>query len=717
MPFWDYIRALIGSDTPPEPTPAAQNLQNAVDAGQQAKFAEHYLEAIQAFDYAADLAQELGDYTGLLVIALHKAEALTGLREWEAAEDMLRQSQRAAQEHGRETQMVYLLAGLGTLFQEQGDWEQARHYYEQALDFARMIHAPGAEGRSLGHLGDVYLHEGNATYAARLLRESLAKLNIAGDTELSSLFVGRLGQAMIAAGQEVEGDQLLIRALRLAKQLGYKKYQRYWGMILGERACVTGRYEDAYRAFQETLSVFPPETVTPAHGRALIAAAQTCLQTGKRDEALQHARKAVTLSDTLADSRLQTVAQGVLGMALQANHQAQTAIPHLEQAARAWHAQVSDAPSEYSEILRTLAAAYAGLDDEAAANQYRQAIQVAKTHELPLAEAQARRDFGLFYAERCRFAEAITEWSAALAIYDNGSQTPQVARLLCDIAHARKRLGQGARALKDYEQALITLNMLNGDLETRGLVLSNAANAYVEQGDIESAEAFFNEALAIARRLNDPAAESTRRGNYGWFLLLTGRSQQALSILEYAQRKSESLNLILQAAIQTSNIGVAYDVLGQYTRALEYHRQALANIQPLRNAYWFHVLKANYAHTLLAVGERQAAAALFAEVTTHGRAYQDAELMIQGLTGQAQVALAEQPFPQVEAWLNEAIALARRSDSRRLLAEALRIQSMYHAAVHHPEQAHAGWEEARRLFSILHHPQAKIRPAWLESRA
>jgi tetratricopeptide (TPR) repeat protein len=717
MQFWDYIKSLIGTDTSPEPSPAVQNLQNAVEAGQQAKYADHYVEAVQAFDYAADLAQELGDYTGLLVIALHKAEALIGLHDWGAAEEILQQAQQAARERGRETQLVYLLTGSGVLFQEQDDWEQARRCYEEALALSRMIHTPGAEGRSLGHLGDVYLHEGNATYAARLLRECLAKLNIAGDTELSSLFVGRLGQAMIATGQEVEGDQLLIRALRLAKQLSYKKYQRHWGMILGERACATGRYEDAYRSFQEALAMFPPEAVTPAYGRALIAAAQTGLKIGKHAEALQHAHKAVTLSQTLADVRLQTVAQGVLGMALQADHQAQMAIPHLEQSLRAWDAQVSDAPSEYTEILRTLAAAYAGLDDEAAATRYRQAIQTAQTHELPLAEAQSRRDFGLFCAEHNRFTEAIAEWGTALTIYENEGQPAQVARLLCDIAHARKRLGQGARSLKDYEQALITLNMLNSDWETRGLVLSNAANAYVEQGDIESAEAFFNEALAIARRLNDPIAEATRRGNYGWFLLVTGRSQQALSILEYALRKSESLNLTLQTAIQASNIAVAYDVLKQYTRALEYHHQALTQIEPLHNAYWTHILKANHAHTLLAVGERQAAAALFAEVADYGRAFQDAELVVQGLTGQAQVALAEQHLQQAEVWLSEAIALARRSDSRRLLAEALSLQSMYHAAVHHPEQASARWEEARRLFSILHHPQAKIRPAWLESGA
>ncbi|MFN8448689.1 MAG: hypothetical protein U0521_08900 [Anaerolineae bacterium] len=89
--------------------------------------------------------------------------------------------------------------------------------------------------------------------------------------------------------------------------------------------------------------------------------------------------------------------------------------------------------------------------------------------------------------------------------------------------------------MKDYEQALMVLNSLDGaDQETRGLVLSNAANAYAEQGDVESADAFFTEAITIAEHLGDPVAESTRNGNYGWFLLLVGRPRRAMTTLERA---------------------------------------------------------------------------------------------------------------------------------------------------------------------------------------
>ena len=120
-------------------------------------------------------------------------------------------------------------------------------------------------------------------------------------------------------------------------------------------------------------------------------------------------------------------------------------------------------------------------------------------------------------------------------------------------------------------------------MDTRGLVLANAAIAYADQGDVDSADSFFNEAIAIARRTNNEPAETTRRGNYGWFLLATGSPQQAISALEHALRMSEKLNFDLQRAIQTDNLGLAYDAQANYEQALEHHQQALELIlNPLK---------------------------------------------------------------------------------------------------------------------------------------
>ena len=53
-------------------------------------------------------------------------------------------------------QMAYILCEQGVLAEAQGDWANAQKYYEQALETARTSRAPGAEGRAMGNLADVY---------------------------------------------------------------------------------------------------------------------------------------------------------------------------------------------------------------------------------------------------------------------------------------------------------------------------------------------------------------------------------------------------------------------------------------------------------------------------------------------------------------------------------------------------------------------------------
>jgi tetratricopeptide (TPR) repeat protein len=259
----------------------------------------------------------------------------------------------------------------------------------------------------------------------------------------------------------------------------------------------------------------------------------------------------------------------------------------------------------------------------------------------------------------------------------------------------------------------MALNMLRNDPDTRGVVLSNAANAYAEQGDIDSADAFFNEAINLAHRTKNTTAETTRRGNYGWFLIATGRPRQAIAALEQALRLSESLELDLQRAVQTDNLGLAYDLMGDFTKALEFHERARALAQPLGNQRWKMIFQVNEANTRLELGQTDAAALLLEEALRQSRADSHIEGIVQALIGTARVYLKRKQPQQAENALSEALALARKADLRRLVAETLSVQSQHQAAVNNPERSLALWEEARKLFGILQNPKANHMPAWL----
>jgi tetratricopeptide (TPR) repeat protein len=710
----DQIMRWLGLEIHSSPQPADQAIRQWIEAAQHAKRSEDYDRALSLFDKAAHQAETARDLHAAAVIDLYRAEIYIQRQDWPAAEHLLLKLRHTAQTHGLHTHLSYALSALGTLAQAQGDWPEARAYYEQALKVGQTAHSLGGEARALGHLADTYLHENNASYAVHLLRDALPRLNMSGELEWSSYFVGRLGEALIATGQDDEGERLLYRALRLAEQTSQRRFERRWALALGERLLATMRCEAAQQHLERALALLPAAAPAPHKARALAHLSRAYYYLTQPEPALETAQAAVEQAALLDDPPLQALAEGALGMAQRLNNNNLRAIRHL-QAAVERYGQVNGAGSSrfHVEILRNLAAAQADMaDHDAAEATYQQALAQAQKLDTPLDVAQTRVELALLYRQRRAMQAAVEHWQAALATYTDAHHYPQMARLYCDLAGARRYLGQGQRAIKDYEQALITLNSVD-DWATRGVVVANAAIIYADLGEIESADAFFNEAITIARRLHDPAAEAIRRGNYGWFLLVTGRAHQAAAALEYALGMSREQGSSLQTAVQTSNLALLCDQQGETARALDYHAQARALLPRLHDAHWHNMIEIHYARTLIGQRRPDEAAPLLAQALRQGRAGGDAEVIIGALTGQARVALLQGQPAQAGPYLSEAVALARRADMRRLLAAALHAHSEQQAALGQPDMARSLWDEAQRLYTVLHAPEARQQPGWL----
>ncbi len=703
----------LGIDLHSSPRPADKAIRNLIEAGQHAKRAEKYDLALELFGQAAKQADTAHDLTATAVIILHRAELYILKQDWEDAQNLLLQMRRTAQNTGQRTHMVYALCGLGTLAQAQGDWDDARGYYEQALKIGRSTTNTGGEARALGHLADTYLEENNASYALHLLQEAVPKLNISGDIELSSYFVGQLAQALIASGQETEGERLLYRALRLAEQMNHRAYERRWSLALGQRMLTTMRYDEAFKHYERALALLGSGGTLDEKVAALADMSRVCLYLFRNDQALEYAQQAVGLADHQSDKRLDALAHGALGMTLRLKEESLEAIKNLTHATD-YYAQTDAAPNIiYVETLRNLAAAQVDIGDvETALATYQRTLEIARKLDNPLELAQTQVDLGLLHHQRREMQAAIDQWSAAQALYNEEHLYAQVARLACDIAGARKYLGQGQRAIKDYENALTILSSID-DWSTRGLVVSNAAVAYTDLGEIESAEAFFSEAITIASRLGDRSAEAIRRGNYGWFLLSTARPHQALATLDHALRISEQINDELQIAVQTSNLGLAHDLLANQSAALTYHEQAYALSHTLRDFHWRGMLHLNYAQALIQRGRADETLSLLDNVLAFARQQGDTELLIRTLTIQGQIMLLHHQPEEAGKILLETVNLARRADMRRLLAHALHIYSQQQSATGQLQQAQQTWDEAQRLYTVLRATDASLQPDWL----
>jgi tetratricopeptide (TPR) repeat protein len=712
----EWLFRWVGNQTDAIPE-ATTELYNALENGRRLKRLGDYEAALGAFDQAETLLSGSNPDNLPVMIALNRVDVFTLQKQWDAAERLLSELQSKAEQDKHNTRLAYILCARGALAQEKGDWETARRHYECALELSRATKAIGAEGRAQGHLADTYLREDNASFASYLLQEALPKLEFSGDVELSSYFSGRLGSALIAMGREREGLHMLGRALRIAEQLEYKRYELMWRRTLAAYAMQESNYAEARRHLMLALTKSDPESDLVNYVQTLCRLSKTCLRLNELQAALEYAQQAVALVDEHSELHSERLlAYAALGICLRTMGRSVDAIPYLLKASETYeHINIESIDYTYVDILRNLAAAQAESNNaESARATYQRAIDFAGSHSDLTDVAGTYRDLGILYGQIGEFDDAIQAWMTALQIYQDKYQYARSARLYCDIANLRKQQGNLKRAIKDYEQALMLLASAN-EVETRGIVLANAATAYVDQGDIASAESFFIESIQIAQSLKDRPAEATRRGNYGWFLLSTGRAKQGLVALDYALRQSQNLGLKLQVAVQTDNMGLAHDELREFDKAVDYHRQALELLPDTSGPHWRAIISANLAHSLIGLGEATEAESLLSEALRDGRSMNNTEIVARALNGLAKIALNSNELSKADTLLDEAISIAERSGLRRFLADGLCLRSRLRAMQSDFDQSGVDWELARQIFDILKIDSAQALPEWLQT--
>lgn len=715
MNLLERIMNMMGLANNPEYDNNILALRDAMENGRRYKRAEQYDASLAEFDRAYELAQTLKNQQVFTIIRLHQGDVLTKQGEWEKATVLLTDLREQVAHDAR--QIAHVISSFGLLAQEQGNWDEARTHYEEAHKMAKDSGVLGAEGRAQGYLADTYLREGNASYGVHLLREAVVKLEATGDIELNSYFVGRLGEALIATGQENEGRQLIGRALRIAEHMKNYRYERLWRIALAQQAMIMQNFKQAKRQYSAVLVHYDDKQATEEYLMMLCRLSKACVRLNEQEDALEYAQHAVELAKTLdASSPTYLHTQGALGVALRASAQYAEAQSHLETAIATYHTIEHITGADYTlvDLMRNLAMVQLEINGaEIALKTYAQAVELAERSEAKVALAGIYHDVGLIHASAGNLQKATQVWEISRNIYNEIHDKAMVARLHCDIANLRRNHGELKWAMKDYEQALTVINTIDSK-GVRGVILANAAIAYVDQGDIATAESFFREAIDIAEQLHDRPAVAARRGNYGWFLMTTGRPEKALETLIFTRSQCKALGLNLHYAVQTDNIGLVHVELGQYEKAISYHQDALTIMQEQSdNSFWLATIHANWGHALISLGQIEEADSHFQQALTHHQSTSNKEIQINIERGLARIAIKQENYDRVGELINHAVQLAHKIGMRRPLADSLSVQSEYYALTDAPEKATEAWDEAKNIYRILNHPLAKLNPAWL----
>jgi tetratricopeptide (TPR) repeat protein len=264
--------------------------------------------------------------------------------------------------------------------------------------------------------------------------------------------------ACLLATQQAAGDQGWYRdVLQLA-----------WGMITFHRRHAL---LDDYRAvWQASLTAATTASAAAEQAVSHRQLGHACARAGRHDEALDHLRQALAISERIGD----LLNQG-----------------HTHQ---------------------NLAVAWAQRgDDRQALDHVTQALQLFRTLSDPVAEAAALSNVGWYSARLGEYSSAREHCEAALALHRGHNDREAEAITLDSLGYIANRAGEHVNAVERYQEALALLRELGHTYEIAN-TLDNLGHPHAALGDHGQARAVWREALELYRAQNrDAEADRVQR--------------------------------------------------------------------------------------------------------------------------------------------------------------------------------------------------------------
>lgn len=159
---------------------------------------------------------------------------------------------RAAGDRGA---MATVLHGLGNVAALQGDLGEARGLYEETLAVARQLGDDGAVAASLTNIGAVAHNQGDLHTARYYFEQSLELVRRQGDQDRTALVVGNLGYLAFQEGDYPAARSLYEESLSARRDLGDAQGTVSALCNLGYLALVEGDHDEARRSLEESLAL------------------------------------------------------------------------------------------------------------------------------------------------------------------------------------------------------------------------------------------------------------------------------------------------------------------------------------------------------------------------------------------------------------------------------------------------------------------------------
>jgi tetratricopeptide (TPR) repeat protein len=496
--------------------------------------------------------------------------------------------------------LAKLLNRMGTYSREVTcNYQQAKHYYQKALDMYKNLHSGNHLGTTtlLNKVGNIYRDLGQTEEGLKYLEQALVmrKELYSGSHFNIAALLNDLGTAYMVLGQADEGLKYFKQALAMLNELDSDKHSAIADSLnnIGAAYRDLGQIDKGLNYFKQAL-VMNKELYKgnhPAIAKSLNNVGDAYKDLGQIGKGLKYFKQALAMLKKFYGGNHPDIATALnnVGAVYSELWQTEEGLKYLQQALVMVKELYKGNHPAIAKSLNNVGGAYMDLGQtEEGLEYFKQAFDMVK--ELYKGNhpdiASSLNNVGNAYRELGKTEEGLKYLQQAFVMIKElyKGNHPAIATVLNNVGGAYMDLGQTGEGLNYFKQALVMVKELyKGSHPDIAKSLNNVGNAYRDLGKTEEGLKYLQQAFVMVKELykgNHPDI-ATALNNVGSGYMDLGQTEEGLKYFKQALIMKKWLYGGNHAAIAISlnNVGAAYMDLGQTEEGLNYFKQAFAMLR------------------------------------------------------------------------------------------------------------------------------------------
>jgi CHAT domain-containing protein/Tfp pilus assembly protein PilF len=243
-----------------------------------------------------------------------QAEEQFKAKQYEAAIQSLQKILQLYREQSNAKGELSVLESIASIYQVQGNLQQAIAYFQKHLNLARNLADRVAEANSLGNLGNIYRALGDYGKAIASHQQGLLVRREMQDRVGEGAVLSSLGNIYFNLGNYSRASEYLEKSLQIALDVGNKRGVVIALTTLGAISSSQENYKEAIKYYEQSQNEAQKIGFTEAEGNALNNLGSIYHVKGDFSKAIDYYQKALAIAQKSSNPRIEAAATGGIGL-------------------------------------------------------------------------------------------------------------------------------------------------------------------------------------------------------------------------------------------------------------------------------------------------------------------------------------------------------------------------------------------------------------------